>query len=57
MKTLIPLALTAALLCGCPNTKLPSTPPKAPEPKISTAPFCAHVGEAPSSCTHDESLA
>ena len=28
-----PLVLTAALLSGCPDTKLPSPAPKVPEPK------------------------
>lgn len=28
-----PLALMAALLSGCPDTKLPSPAPKVPEPK------------------------
>ena len=29
----LPLTLTAVLLCGCPDPKVPKVPPKAPEPK------------------------
>ena len=34
MKTLLPVALVAALLCGCPDSKLPKVPPRVPEPKV-----------------------
>ncbi len=34
MKTLLPLAFVAALLCGCPDSKLPKAPPRVPEPKV-----------------------
>ena len=34
MKTLLPLAFVAALLCGCPDPKLPKAPPRVPEPKV-----------------------
>ena len=57
MKTLIPLAFIAALLCGCPDTKLPNTPPKAPEPKISLRPAFGPGDAAPAYCLHDESQA
>lgn len=36
MKThllLLPLALTALLLSGCPDSKMPKAPPSTPEPK------------------------
>lgn len=33
MKPLLPLVLSAGLLCGCPDTKIPKSPPKIPEPK------------------------
>ncbi len=39
MKTLLPvvaLVLAAGLLAGCPDTKIPKTPPKIPEPKAGT---------------------
>ena len=38
MKTLLPLAFVAALLCGCPDPKLPKAPPRAPEPKVVSNP-------------------
>ena len=31
---LLPLTLTAVLLCGCPDSKAPKVPPRAPEPKV-----------------------
>ena len=34
MKKLVPLALVALLLSGCPDSKLPKPPPKVPEPKL-----------------------
>ena len=57
MKTLIPLAFIAALLCGCPETKLPNTPPKAPEPKISLVPVFDFGNSAQPYCPHADSLA
>lgn len=36
MKILMPVVLFAALLCGCPESKIPKAPPKAPEPKLSS---------------------
>ena len=33
MKRLIPFALIAVLLCGCPEVKLPKPTPMVPEPK------------------------
>ncbi len=57
MKTLIPLAFIAALLCGCPETKLPNTPPKAPEPKISLVPLFDFVHDSQPYGPHAETLA
>ena len=34
MKKLVPLALVALLLSGCPNSKIPKPPSKVPEPKL-----------------------
>ena len=57
MKTLIPLAFIAALLCGCPETKLPNTPPKAPAPKISLVPVFDFVNDAQPYFPHVVSVA
>ena len=57
MKPLIPLAFIAALLCGCPQTKLPNSPPKAPEPKISLVPVFDFGNSAQPYCPHADSLA
>lgn len=37
MKPLLPLLLGTVFLCGCPDAKLPKTPPKIPEPKAASA--------------------
>lgn len=37
MKFIVPLTLAAALLCGCPETKIPTPPPRVPEPKVDTS--------------------
>ena len=34
MKLIIPMAFIALLLGGCPDSKMPTPPPKAPEPKL-----------------------
>ena len=34
MTKLMPLVFATALLCGCPESKIPKIPPKAPEPKL-----------------------
>ena len=34
MTKLLPFVFSTALLCGCPDSKIPKTPPKAPEPKM-----------------------
>ena len=57
MRTLIPLAFITVLLCGCPDSKLPNTPPKAPQPKISRAPTLEPVSDAATVCKQDENLA
>ena len=38
MKKLLPLAFVAMFLYGCPDSKLPSPPPKVPEPKLAINP-------------------
>lgn len=34
MTKLMPLVFTTLLLSGCPDSKIPKGPPKAPEPKL-----------------------
>ncbi len=34
MAKLLSFVFLSALLCGCPDTKIPKVPPKAPEPKL-----------------------
>ena len=34
---LLPAVFMAALLCGCPDTKLPKAPPSVPQPKAASA--------------------
>ena len=34
MAKLLPLIFLTSLLYGCPDTKIPKAPPKAPEPKL-----------------------
>ena len=36
MKTLFPVLILTALLCGCPDTKVPKGPPLTPQPKAIT---------------------
>jgi hypothetical protein len=50
MKTFLLSLATAALLCGCPDTKVPKKPPSVPEPKAvgqpitqSTVPIFSHL--------------
>jgi hypothetical protein len=33
MKTLFPILILTAALCGCPDTKVPKAPPLTPQPK------------------------
>ena len=35
MKSVLLLPFITALLCGCPDAKVPKAPPKVPEPKAS----------------------
>lgn len=34
MKLIFPLTFVTLLLCGCPDSKFPTPPPKVPEPKV-----------------------
>ncbi len=34
MTKLLPFVFATTMLCGCPDTKIPKVPPKAPEPKM-----------------------
>jgi hypothetical protein len=45
MKTLFPMLVLTALLCGCPDTKVPKSPPLTPQPKAVTSDL-GHVGSA-----------
>jgi hypothetical protein len=36
MKTLFPMLLLTAFLCGCPDTRVPKAPPLTPQPKAAT---------------------
>ncbi len=38
MKTLLLSLMAAALLCGCPDAKVPKKPPVIPEPKAAEMP-------------------
>jgi len=47
MKHLLPLSLVAVLLSGCPDSKVPKIPPKAPEPKVAAVGLRHSPPEAP----------
>jgi PBP1b-binding outer membrane lipoprotein LpoB len=39
MKAVIPLLMTALLLSGCPDARIPKPPPRVPHPKADTTSF------------------